>query len=122
MSYILIAEDDRDILLLVRRKLELSGYTDIWGTPNGALALKKALEARPRLLVLDIMLPGLDGLSICRQVKAHYADHAPPIMLMSARGQQDQVDEGKAAGADEYIIKPFSPRDLLEKVEVLIRK
>jgi CheY-like chemotaxis protein len=69
MSYILVAEDDRDLLLLVQRKLELSGYENVWMTHNGEEALKHALESPPRLMILDIMLPGMDGLTVCSEVK-----------------------------------------------------
>ena len=67
------------------------------------------------------MLPGLDGLSICAEVKNAYGDDAPPVIITSARGQKTHLLEGKQAGADAYIVKPFSPRDLLETVDALIR-
>jgi len=120
MSYILIAEDDRDILLLIQRKLELSGYEHIWATADGQEALTKALSDPPSLLILDIMLPNVDGLTICSQVKESYGNMAPPVIITSARGQQNHLEEGRAAGADAYIIKPFSPRDLIEKVDMLM--
>lgn len=120
MSYILIAEDDRDIMLLVRRKLEISGYTDIWSTGSGKAALEKALAAPPMLMVLDIMLPELDGLSICRTVKDTLGTDAPPIIISSAKGQWSDLQEGERAGADAYIVKPFAPRELMEKIVELI--
>lgn len=121
MSYILVAEDDRDLQLLIQRKLELSGYTDIWTTTDGQAALDKALSDPPRLLILDIMLPSLDGLAICQEVKATFGADAPPIIITSARGQREHLEEGRSSGADAYIIKPFSPRDLIAKVDALIR-
>ena len=120
MSYILVAEDDRDLLLLVQRKLELSGYEDIWMTHNGEDALKKALESPPRLMILDIMLPGMDGLTVCSEIKDKLGDKAPPIIIISARGQKTHVQEGTDAGADAYLIKPFSPRDLVAKIDELL--
>jgi len=119
MGYILIAEDDRDIQLLVQRKLEMSGYSDIWMTNDGQEALSHALENPPSLLILDVMLPSLDGLSICAEVKKTLSP-APPILIMSARGQQTHLQEGTMAGADAYIIKPFSPRDLMRYVSDLL--
>lgn len=120
MTYILIAEDDRDISLLVQRKLEISGYPDVWSTRNGEEALQKALQDPPRLMILDIMLPDLDGLHICEQVKEALGASAPPVIIMSARGQKNHLEEGRIAGADAYIIKPFSPRDLIQTVDDLL--
>jgi two-component system alkaline phosphatase synthesis response regulator PhoP len=119
MGYILIAEDEPHILLLIQRKLEGAGYT-VATTMNGNDALQTAFENKPDLLLLDIMLPGLEGLEICREVKAQYGDEAPPVILISALGQQIDVEAGMAAGADDYIIKPFSPRLLLERVEAAL--
>ena len=120
MSYILIAEDDRDLLMLVQRKLELSGYENIWVTYSGEEALEHALENPPSLMVLDIMLPGVDGLTVCSEIKDKLGDKAPPVIIISARGQKTHVQEGEEAGADAYIIKPFSPRDLIAKIDELL--
>jgi DNA-binding response OmpR family regulator len=120
MSYILIAEDDRDLLLLVQRKLELSGYENVWMTHNGEEGLKHALESPPRLMILDIMLPGMDGLTVCSEVKDKLGENAPQVIIISARGQRTHVKEGEDAGADAYIIKPFSPRDLVAKIDELL--
>lgn len=116
MNRILVAEDEPHILLLIKRKLEASGYR-VTAAEHGDEALALALTDRPDLLLLDIMLPGTEGLEICRQVKAHYAPDAPPVILVSALGQQIDVEAGMSAGADDYIIKPFSPRVLLERIE-----
>ena len=119
MGYILIAEDERDILLLMQRKLEMSGYT-IWSTGNGNEALEKAISDPPMLAILDIMLPGRDGLSICTEIKAALNNEAPPVLITSARGQSDDLMNGQMAGADSYLIKPFSPRELLQHVQALL--
>ncbi|MBI5957272.1 MAG: response regulator [Chloroflexi bacterium] len=119
MTRILVAEDELHILLLIQRKLETAGYTVI-GTGDGEQALQLALKEKPDLLLLDIMLPGRDGLDICRRVKAALNDQAPPVILISARGQQEDVEAGLRAGADDYIIKPFSPRLLLERIQVAL--
>ncbi len=116
MSRILIAEDEPHILLLIQRKLESAGHV-VHPVTNGTDALNEALRERPDLLLLDIMLPDIEGLDVCREVKAAYGADAPPIILISALGQQPDVEAGMAAGADDYIIKPFSPRALLEHVE-----
>jgi DNA-binding response OmpR family regulator len=78
-----------------------------------------ALENKYDLLLLDVMLPGREGLEICREVKTTLGADAPPVILMSARGQQIDVEAGRKAGADDYVIKPFSPRQLLEHVEAI---
>jgi len=119
MTYVLVAEDDPHIQLLIQRKLELSGYK-VQTTPDGDIALRMALENPPRLLLLDVMLPGQNGLEICRQVKEHFGSQAPKVIIVSARGQQDDVEAGDAVGADDYLIKPFQPRDLLERVEAVL--
>jgi two-component system alkaline phosphatase synthesis response regulator PhoP len=116
MSRILIAEDEPHILLLIQRKLESAGYS-VLTTMDGNEALQIALENKPDLLLLDIMLPGREGLEICQEVKAALGQEAPPVILISALGQQIDVEAGMAAGADDYIIKPFSPRLLLERVQ-----
>ena len=87
---------------------------------TGAEALDIALHEKLDLLLLDIMLPDIDGFEICRQVKDTFGEDAPPIIFVSARGQQANIEMGLAAGADDYIIKPFSPRLLLERVEDLL--
>jgi DNA-binding response OmpR family regulator len=119
MPYILVAEDEPHILLLIQRKLEAAGY-NLTTTMNGDDALRLALESRPDLLLLDIMMPGREGLEVCREIKAAYGDDAPPVILISALGQQIDVEAGMAAGANDYIIKPFSPRVLLEHVQAIL--
>lgn len=116
MGRILVAEDEPHILLLIQRKLETAGHTVLTAT-NGNDALQVALDDKPDLLLLDIMLPGREGLDVCRIVKTNFGEKAPPVILISALGQQLDVEAGINAGADDYIIKPFSPRVLLERVE-----
>ena len=118
MTHILVAEDEVHILLLIQRKLESAGYT-VSTVADGDEAMRMALENQYDLLLLDVMLPGCEGLDICREVKHKFGTDAPPVILMSARGQQIDVEAGQEAGADDYIIKPFSPRQLLEHVEAI---
>jgi len=119
MANVLIAEDDPHIQLLIRRQLEVAGYR-VWATPDGAEALSHALEQPPDILVLDIMLPGKDGLEICRTVKERFGAKAPPVLIISAKGQEMDVDAGESVGADDYLIKPFTPHSLLEHVQALL--
>jgi DNA-binding response OmpR family regulator len=116
MRRILIAEDEPHILLLIQRMLESAGYA-VTSLVSGGEALRSAQKDKPDLMILDIMLPECSGLDVCREVKTSYGEDAPPIILISALGQQLDVEAGLAAGADDYIIKPFSPRMLLERVE-----
>ncbi|MFP4322184.1 MAG: response regulator transcription factor [Anaerolineales bacterium] len=118
MGYILIAEDDRDILLIMQRRLEMKGY-ETRTASNGQAALDLAFEERPSLVVLDVMLPELDGLTVCAKIKTHFAPQPPNVILVTARGQPAQREEGRQAGADVYLVKPFSPRELLQHVEAL---
>src|SRR5258707_12902782 len=104
MSYILIAEDDPHIQLLIQRKLETSGYKTRT-TSNGKEALRIALESMPRIVLLDVMLPGMNGLEVCNALKTQLGKNAPPIIIISARGNQADVDAGVQAGADDYWIK-----------------
>lgn len=119
MSRILVAEDEPHILLLIQRKLETAGHTVATAT-NGDDALEMALRDRPDLLLLDILMPGREGLDVCKEVKTAYGDSAPPVIIISALGQQLDVEAGISTGADDYIIKPFSPRALLERVEAAL--
>ncbi len=121
MTYILIAEDDPHIQLLIQRKLETAGYK-VRTTPDGEEALKMALAEQPRIVLLDVMLPGRTGLEVCYEIKQRLGKTAPPIIIISARGQQSDVDAGESAGADDYLIKPFSPRDLLDHVEAILQR
>lgn len=121
VSYILVAEDDPHIQLLVRRKLEGAGF-QVTTTPDGNEALSMAIKNPPRVLLLDVMLPGRSGLEVCREVKKNLGAAAPPVIIISARGQQVDVDAGHNAGADDYLIKPFSPRELLEHVNQSLRR
>lgn len=119
MGQILVAEDEQHIVLLIRRKLEAAGYT-IVTTGDGKQALDTALNEPVDLVLLDVMLPGMEGLDVCRQIKTTLGQDAPPVIVISARGQQVDVEAGFAAGADDYIIKPFSPRYLLERVQTFV--
>src|SRR5690348_7837043 len=121
MKYVLIAEDDPHIQLMIQRKLELAGYkTRV--TANGNDALKMALEDKPSILLLDIMLPGVSGLDVCRSVKEQLGASSPPIIIVSAKGDPSDVQAGEEAGANDYVIKPFSPGELLRRVEKLLHR
>jgi len=118
---IVVADDDRDILDLVVFKLSQAGY-DVVGVSDGVAALA-AIEAEPpRLAILDVMMPGLSGLDVLRKVRANEAIKGLDVILLTARARDSDVDAGFATGATDYVIKPFSPRELLHRVNALLAR
>jgi DNA-binding response OmpR family regulator len=116
---ILVADDDEDILVLVETVLDRAGY-DVVTTRDGVQALAAAMERPPDLAVLDVAMPELDGLEVLRRLRAHANTHDVPVLLLSARVQEDDVKLGFDTGADGYVQKPFSPRELCERVDALL--
>ena len=118
---IIVADDDTDILDLVVFKLTQVGY-DVVGVPDGASALA-AIEANPpRLAILDVMMPGLSGMDVLREVRANEATKDLDIILLTARSRDSDVDAGFAIGASDYVVKPFSPRELVHRVNALLAR
>jgi two-component system alkaline phosphatase synthesis response regulator PhoP len=118
---ILVVDDEEDIRELVRYNLSKGGYT-VTTAATGEEALRIAHEVRPMLVVLDIMLPGIDGLEVCRRIKADAALQNTPIVMISALGEEKDVVTGLELGADDYVAKPFSPGVLLARVKSVIRR
>lgn len=118
---IVVADDDRDILDLVVFKLSQAGY-DVVGVSDGVAALAAIEAGRPRLAILDVMMPGLSGLDVLRKVRANEATKDLDIILLTARARDSDVDDGFATGATDYVIKPFSPRELLHRVNALLAR
>jgi CheY-like chemotaxis protein len=116
---VLVADDDEDILTLVAFRLERSGC-EVVKARSGDEALRLATELAPDLAVLDGMMPGLDGYEVTRRLRATEQTREMPIILLTARAQEADVARGMAAGADEYVKKPFDARDLRERVERLL--
>jgi DNA-binding response OmpR family regulator len=116
---VLAADDDEDILALVTFRLERSGYT-VLQARDGAEALELARAEKPDLAVLDIMMPKLDGLELTRRLRAEEATSRMPIILLTARAQDTDVQQGFDAGADDYIRKPFSPQELRSRVQAML--
>ena len=120
MKRVLIVEDQADIRKLIRMTLEFEPF-EIFEAADGAEGLRKASEIAPDLMLLDVMMPGeLDGLQVCAQVRANPALRDTRVVLLTARGQVKDRDAGQQAGADDYLIKPFSPLQLIETIERLI--
>jgi CheY-like chemotaxis protein len=117
---ILIADDDPVILRLIQVNLELEGYAVITAA-NGVEAVREATAHIPDLVILDIMMPRLDGYQACEQLKANDATKDIPIVFLSAKAQMGDIEKGKTFGVAEYLTKPFDPSELLEVVERLAR-
>jgi DNA-binding response OmpR family regulator len=113
---VVLAEDDPDISLLVTRKLTASGFA-VRSVSDGRAAWRVIQEQRPSLVLLDIMMPGLTGVEVCRRMRSLPSTADIPVILLTARAQQSDVQEGLDAGADDYFVKPFSPRALLERID-----
>ena len=118
---VLVADDDRDIRELVAFKLGQAGFV-VETAEDGVQALAAALQDRPDLAVLDVMMPGLSGLDVARQLRADGRTATVPIILLTARAQESDVEGGFAAGVDDYVIKPFSPRELLSRVQAVLAR
>ena len=116
---VLVADDDPDILDLVRYRLERSGY-EVATATDGAEAVRLAGELAPALAVLDVMMPSLDGLEATRRLRNDPATAEIPVILLTAKAQDADVQEGFLAGADDYIRKPFSPRELSARVQAVL--
>jgi len=121
MSHILIVEDDSDIAELVQRYLSRAGHsTESVG--GGDLALAAVDRRLPDLVILDLMLPGLDGLEVCRSLRHGAETRALPIIMLTARSEESDRIAGLELGADDYVTKPFSPSELVARVGALLRR
>ena len=118
---ILVVDDEEDILELVRFNLDREGYQVICSM-SGDDALKKARSELPDLIVLDLMLPAIDGLEITKTLKNESSTKAIPIVMLTAKGEEADIVTGLELGADDYITKPFSPRILLARVKAVLRR
>ncbi len=118
---ILIIEDEADILELIKYNLERDGFRTS-GAASGEEGLKVARAKVPDLVVLDLMLPGLDGLEVCRLLKADIKTKQIPIVMVTAKGEESDVVAGLELGADDYITKPFSPKVLVARLRTVLRR
>jgi DNA-binding response OmpR family regulator len=118
---VLVAEDDEDIRELVVFRLEQAGYTVV-AAKDGEEAFGIAQENKPDLAVLDVMMPKLDGIELTRRIRADATLSGLPVILLTASVQEAAVARGFEAGADDYIRKPFSPPELLARIEAVLAK
>jgi len=121
MKRILVIEDDKDIVELVRYNLEKDGF-QVASTGDGGTGLAQLRKAPPDLLVLDLMLPKVSGLDICKDVRRDASLNRLPILILTAKGEEADRVVGLELGADDYVTKPFSPRELVARVKALLRR
>jgi two-component system phosphate regulon response regulator PhoB len=128
MKIVLVVDDDTDIRELITWKLTQAGYGTLSET-DGAAGLAAAGGAsptawgvRPDLVILDWAMPKMSGLDVCLALRADPATAGIPVIMLTAKAQESQVEQGFAAGADDYIVKPFSPREMLRRVDALLAR
>jgi CheY-like chemotaxis protein len=119
MAHILVAEDERDIRELINLTLMFGGHT-VTTAANGEEAVQKATDAKPDLILLDVRMPKLTGYEACRQIKAIDALRDVPVAFLTAKGQDEEVQNGIDSGAVAYILKPFAPDELVLRVAEIL--
>jgi DNA-binding response OmpR family regulator len=120
-SRILVAEDDPDIASLLEHYLKKAGFAPVL-VPSGRDVMPQIKREAPDLVVLDLMLPGLDGLQVCRAIRADAATAAIPIIMLTAKAEESDRIVGLELGADDYITKPFSPNEVVARIRALLRR
>ncbi len=116
---ILIAEDEKDIRDLISFTLGFAGYQAI-ATSNGEEAYQAAMREIPDLILLDVRMPRMNGYEVCKLLKEQESTRNIPVIFLSAKGQESEVKTGLEAGAEEYILKPFSPDQLVERIKAIL--
>ena len=119
MAKILIAEDERDIRELVSFSLQFGGFTVVQAA-NGAEAVEQAQKELPDLILMDVRMPKMTGYEACRQMKTIPELSDIPVVFLSAKGQEAEIQTGLEAGAEEYILKPFAPDELVKQVQAVL--
>ena len=118
---VLVVDDEKDIIELVSYNLEKEGFKVISATA-GEKALELVSSEEPEIIILDLMLPGIDGLDVCRELKRSDQTSSIPIIMLTAKGEESDIVIGLELGADDYITKPFSPRVLVARVKAVLRR
>lgn len=121
MTKILIAEDEPDIRDLVAFTLRFAGYEVVAGA-NGEEAVQLAKKENPDLILLDVRMPRMTGYAACKEIKADPVLKDVPVVFLTARGQESEIRDGMEAGAEEYLLKPFAPNQLTERVRSVLAK
>ena len=117
---VLAVDDEARVLRLIQAKLGKEGFEVLTAT-NGEDGLSQALREKPDAVILDVMMPRMDGYTVLRHIKTEL-DPAPVVIMLTARGQEADLVEGLSGGADDYIVKPFSPRELVSRLNVALIK
>ncbi len=118
---VLVIDDEADLIELVRYNLEKEGF-EVVGAYDGESGLSTAVKRRPDVILIDLMLPGIDGLEVCRTLRAGSGTSHIPLIMLTAKGSESDRVVGLELGADDYIIKPFSPRELTARIKALLRR
>ncbi len=121
MTKILIAEDEPDIRELVAFTLRFAGY-EVVVAHNGEEAVQMAARELPDLALMDVRMPRMTGYDACRAIKAHPDLKDMPVVFLSAKGQEAEIESGLEAGAEEYLLKPFAPDQLIERVRAILQR
>jgi phosphate regulon transcriptional regulator PhoB len=121
LKKILIVEDEHDLIKLLKYNLEKEGFK-VGHTTDGSLALAEIRREMPDLVILDLMLPGMDGLEVCRQLRRNDRFASIPVLMLTARSEEADRVVGLEIGADDYVTKPFSMRELIARVRALLRR
>jgi len=121
LKRVLAVEDDRDILELIAHSLECEGY-EVTGASTGERGVEAAGSEKPDLILLDLMLPGIDGLEVCRRLKADPDTAHIPIIMVTAKGEETDIVTGLEHGADDYVTKPFSPKVLIARIRAVQKR
>lgn len=118
MAQVLIVEDEPDVLLLLENRVRAAGH-DVESVTDGETAIEVLAERRPAVIVLDWMMPRVSGIDVLERLRVDDPQHEVKVLMLTAKSQQTDIDRAYAAGADDYIVKPFSSRDLIERIAVL---
>ncbi len=118
---VLVIEDEPDIRTLIKMHLHKDGYAVV-DAPDGETGLRLFAARKPQLVLLDLMLPGMDGVAVCRKIRQHPELKNTPVLMLTARGEESDIVLGLESGADDYIVKPFSNRVLLARIRSLLRR
>jgi two-component system phosphate regulon response regulator PhoB len=118
---ILAIDDEKDLIELVRYNLEKEGF-QVSGARDGESGLAQAIQEIPDVVLVDLMLPGIDGLEVCRRLKSNTRTAAIPLIMLTAKSSESDRVVGLELGADDYVVKPFSPRELVARIRALLRR
>jgi DNA-binding response OmpR family regulator len=121
MAHILVAEDERDIRELITFTLKFAGH-EITPASNGEEAVKLAKEKLPDLIMTDVRMPKMTGYEACKAIKSDEATKHIPVVILSAKGQDEEIGQGRDAGADDYILKPFAPDELTKRIAEILQR